>query len=837
MVIGITGRIRGGKRRAVLAGAFTMTVATVALTVPLAAVPAWAQQQAALMASITALRSAHSFDIPAQPLADALVAFGRQSGIQVTVDGRLARGVSSPGVRGAMTSDQALDRLLAGSNLTYVMANATTVAIERRAQQNADGSIQLGPVIVEGESQSESAYGPVEGYVAKRSATGTKTDVPISEVPQSISVITRDQIDARGARTLTDALMYTAGVRTGARGESGIVGGDDIIIRGFGGTGSANEYWDGLRILGTNFAVSGIEPYLFERVEVLRGPASVLYGQGQPGGVVNSVSKRPPKEFQGGAQVLVGSFDTREANFEIGGPLTSNKDLSFLLIGVLSDQNGQTDFTGQERKFISPSLLWEPSAQTSLNVQFVYQKDDGTGGNIKYVPAVGTLFPNPNGKIPRTLFTGDPNFEKWDRELLSIGYVFDHAFNDSWSVRQNARYLHTSLDMETIYGILLQPDDRTLSRTAFAVKEQSNTFAIDNQLVGTFTTGALTHELLFGVDGRYRKSKTLRRFASAFSPTFAPPTLDIFAPVYFQTIPEPPIQFDIEDWQYQIGVYLQNQVRFQNWILTLSGRYDWAETELNEVRLNITEKTKDSAFTGRAGLGYVFPNGITAYVSFSQSFDPQDGLNFNGDAFDPLKGEQYEAGIKYDVPGRDAFLTLAVFELSQKNVLTTDPDNPGFSVQTGEVRSRGVELEALASLDSGWDIVASYTYLDQEVTKSNDDNLGKRLTGIPKHEASLWVDYTFDHNWLRGLEIGAGVRYVGSSAGDRLNTFDVPSYTLFDASLNYDMSSLHDGLSGWKVAVNATNLTDKTYIASCISLNTCYFGIGRSVIGRLQYRW
>ena len=182
-------------------------------------------------------------------------------------------------------------------------------------------------------------------------------------------------------------------------------------------------------------------------------------------------------------------------------------------------------------------------------------------------------------------------------------------------------------------------------------------------------------------------------------------------------------------------------------------------------------------------------------------------------------------------------MTLAVFELSQKNVLTTDPDNPGFSVQTGEVRSRGVELEALASLDSGWDIVASYTYLDQEVTKSNDDNLGKRLTGIPKHEASLWVDYTFGRNWLQGLEIGAGVRYVGSSAGDRLNTFDVPSYTLFDASLNYDMSSLHDGLSGWKVAVNATNLTDKTYIASCISLNTCYFGIGRSVIGRLQYRW
>jgi iron complex outermembrane receptor protein len=327
-----------------------------------------------------------------------------------------------------------------------------------------------------------------------------------------------------------------------------------------------------------------------------------------------------------------------------------------------------------------------------------------------------------------------------------------------------------------------------------------------------------------------RTGSTFRRFAAA-------PTLDLYAPVYFQSIAEPPVYQDNDDKQFQVGLYVQDQIKIEKWILTLGARQDWAANETTNNRTATTTKTDDSAFTGRIGLGYAFENGITPYVSFAQSFEPQSGVDFAGRNFEPTTGEQYEAGIKYDVPNHNAFLTLSAFELTQENLLTTDPDHPGFSVQTGEIRSRGIELEAVASLESGWDVIASYTYVDQEVTKSNTNELGKRRAGIPRHSASLWGSYNFDTGWLHGVKVGTGVRYVSSSAGDNLNTFDVPSYMLFDASLSYDMAALGTQFDGWNASINATNLTDKTYVASCGSSIGCYYGVGRSVIARLKYSW
>ena len=765
------------------------------------------------------------FRIPAQPLTSALTAFGDQADMQVTVDTAILAGRQSRAVSGTMAPEEALGRLLDGSGITWRYTDPTTLVLSNDAD---DGPIMLGPVTVEG--RGEWAYGPVQGYVANRTATGTKTDVAINEVPQSVSVVTRDQIDARGARSIAEALAYTAGVATGQRGESTGLGNANVVIRGFGGTGTINEYWDGFKVIGTNFGISGIDSYLFERVEVLRGPTSVLYGQNQPGGVVNSVSKRPPAKQQGEVQILGGTFDTKELNVDVGGPIVDGGELSYRVVALLSDEEGQADFNDRRRRLVAPSLSWAPSSATTLTMQLVYQNDDAGGGVLGSLPAAGTLFDSPNGRLPRERFTGDPNYDRWDREILSAGYFLEHAFSDKWSARQNFRYLETTLDSRNVYGTTLQDDNRTVNRSAFGLKESSESFTVDNQLEGHFRTGPLSHNILLGADLLWRNGSTLRRFSSA-------PTLDLFAPVYFQPIPEPSVFQDNDDEQLWFGLYAQNQIKFERWILTLGGRHDWADDELTDKRNDDTTKTNDKAFTGRVGLGYAFENGITPYIGYAESFEPQSGVDIFGDRFEPTTGEQYEIGLKYDVPDHNAFVTLSAFELTQQNRLTTDPNDNRNSIQTGEIRSRGIELEGVASFKNGWDLTASYTFLDQEITKSNDGDLGKRPAAIPRETASLWASYGFEGGALHGVRIGGGVRYVGRSEGDRLNTFDVPSYTLFDASLDYDLSKLGKRFENWHVAVNASNLTDETYVASCNNVNTCYYGIGRSVIARLKYQW
>ncbi len=817
-------QIRKQTSRLMLAAALTMTAVS-AITVT--ALPARAQDVDAPV-RLAQLSAERSFNIEAQPLTTALTLFGQQSRIQITVHGTLPRNISAPAVRGTMTSEEALTRLLAGSGLTYTASDESTIAIESPGQKDSGGATVLDPITVEG--REETAYGPVQGYVATRSSTGTKTDAPISEVPQSVSVVTRDQIDARGARTLAEALAYNAGVATGQRGESAGLGSANIVIRGFGGTGSLNEYWDGLQIAGTNFATSGIEPFLFERIEVLRGPTSVLYGQNQPGGVVNSVSKRPTAKRRGEVQALGGTFDTIELNLDVSGPIVDDGTLSYRVLAVISDEDGQSDFSGQARQVAAPSISWRPTRDTTLTTQLIYQNDDADGLSLRTLPAIGTLFDSPNGRLPRNRFAGEPTYNKWDREILSVAYFLEHDLTDKWSARQNFRYLKTSLDTELVYAVSLQGDNRTVNRSAFGLVEDSHLIAVDNQLEGDIETGPLSHNVLLGVDLQRRTGSTLRRFSAA-------PTLDLFAPAYFQTFPEPPIFQDADDTQFRLGLYGQNQIKFQRWILTLGGRHDWTDNELTNNRTDTTTETSDSAFTGRVGLGYAFENGITPYFSFAQSFQPQSGVDFNGDRFEPTTGEQYEIGVKYDVPAQNAFVTLSAFELTQQNVLTSDPVNTGFSVQTGEIRSRGIELEGVASLENGLDLIASYTFLDQEVTKSNDADKGKRPRSVPRQTASLWASYGFDAGWLDGIRLGGGVRYVGRSEGDTQNTFHVPSYTLFDASLNYDLSALGAHFDNWHVAVNATNLTDNKYVASCNAANSCFYGVGRSVIARLKYKW
>lgn len=264
--------------------------------------------------------------------------------------------------------------------------------------------------------------------------------------------------------------------------------------------------------------------------------------------------------------------------------------------------------------------------------------------------------------------------------------------------------------------------------------------------------------------------------------------------------------------------------------MTLGGRYDWVDSKTVDAFSSAITNQNNRAFTKRAGLGYEFDSGVVPYISYAESFMPTSGTAFDGTPFKPTAGTQYEAGIKYQPKGTKLQMTAAVYDLRLQNVLTVDPDHPGRSVQTGETTSRGLELEAVASLNRNLNITAAYTYNDVRVTRSNGPNLGKRPFRVPPHLASIWADYTIREGALNGLGFGGGIRYVAASAGDTLNTFEAPAYTLVDAMLHYDIDN-------WRFSVNATNLFDNQYVAGCFNLTQCNVGRIRTMIGRVNYRW
>lgn len=817
MTRGSMKRLAGVGRRTMLAAMLTTTAISVGTFTP-----------------TNALAQVHTYAIPAGPLAGALAAFGRQSGTQIAYEASIARGKISPGLTGSIGREEAIARLLSGTGLSYSFTDPSSVLITAASADigglPADGSTSLERITVDNEG--ESAWGPVEGFVATRSASGTKTDTALVETPQSISVVTHDQIEKQGAKRLEDALTYTPGVSVGSYGFNPEQ--DYVFMRGF----QVPFFLDGTRqyrdyIVGAQL---GVEPYGLERIETVRGPASVLYGQIAPGGIVNQVVKRPTAEPFHEVQMTFGDPQRLQAAFDFGGPIDNDGTLLYRLTGLGRNADGQMDFQGDDRLFIAPALTWSPDAETTLTVFGQFQRDKDALRPVP-LPAFGTIFQSIHGKIPRDRFLGEPGFDSFERTQYSLGYEFEHHFNDGWSIRQNLRYSNvdqtenTSL-MAFDYGSFAV-DGRTADRTGWNDINEIGTFGVDNQLVGEFDTGNLAHKLILGLD--YSRSRSDWRFASA---TLSP--IDVFNPVYGGPIgPLVPAISELKT-ATQIGLYAQDQIAWENWRLTFGGRYDWAEGVTTD-RLWATSTTqKDEAFTGRVGLGYLFDNGVAPYISYSTSFDPEFGLDGTGTPFKPTTAQQYEVGIKYQPVGGNSFFTLSVFDLTRQNIRTRDlnppPTNPWAETQTGEARVRGLEAEARISITDRFDFVGAYTYLDSEITKSNNPDLGMPLFLTPKHQFSLWANYTIEDGPAAGLGAGVGVRYRGSVWGAS-HEIEVPSHTLFDASLTYDFGKKNPDLAGLNLTVSARNLFDREYISTCSFWEGCFYGEGRNVTATLKYRW
>lgn len=755
------------------------------------------------------------FDIPAQPLPQALLSFSRTTGIELFFDDAVARGLGSPGVSGRLTPEAALERLLAGTGLGYRFTNPTTVTLERAGGQSSDGTIRLGTLTVQGRNLGERARGPVEGFAASRTAVGSKTDTPILEIPQSISVVGREELERRNVQTLSEAVQYTPGVRTDAFGADPR-GYDFVSIRGFDAVTNGN-FRDGLRMVGSRFAVYTTEPYGMERFEVLRGPAGALYGQADPAGIVDRVTKRPTagpiREVEG----QIGSWNRFQGAFDLGGALDEEERFLFRLTGLGRESETEFDYNDgtamdNDRLFIAPAFTWRPSEDTELTLLADYMKDERS---TDFGPFGGL------DRVRTDVIAGEPGFDEAHHEQFSLGYLFSHQIDDVFAVRQNVRYFHVDVGLHYVYPEA-KLDDDTIYRSVWASPDVLSQFAVDNQAEARFSLGPVEQTLLVGLDW----SRASERYSNHYGPA---PTLSISDPVYAGDIAIPaPYRSAIETLD-QLGLYAQDQIElYDRVVVTLGGRQDWVDHRTEDRLADSTTDEDSSAFTGRAGVSYLFDFGLAPYVSYAEGFVPQTGADAAGNAFDPEQSHQYEVGLKYQPPGLDALFTLAAFDLTKTNVLTPDPDNPNLSVQTGEIRSRGIELEARGSWQ-GFNFTAAYSYLDSEVTESNGADLGKRPIEVPEHIAQGWLDYTVQEGALQGFGLGGGLRFIGASYDDAANTSETAGYVVADAMLRYDVD---DSLS---VQVNATNLFDREYVTTCAGV--CYWGEGRQVIGTLTYRW
>jgi iron complex outermembrane receptor protein len=726
---------------------------------------------------------------------------------------------------------------------------SVSVVTSHSAAQAQSPTIRLDPINVEGTrsgsspqgqdgqqgagGQQESAYGPVQGYVATRSATGTKTDTPLKETPQSVTVVTADQIKDQGAKTVQESLRYVPGAFADAYGPD--TRGDYPRVRG----SDPNIYLDGTQAVNAwQFNEWRPDPYTLSRIEVLRGPSSVLYGATSTAGIINLVSKLPQAESYREIGVQYGSFNRKQIHTDMTGKLTPDGEWLYRLIGVFRDSDFQTDYVKDDRVLVQPAITWKPGNDTTWTLMGFYQKDK-TGSSNQFMPHEGTLFPGRNGTIPVNRFAGTPGFDRNETESASVSSLFEHRFSDNFKVRQNTRYLHTDgidhITYPNTYSSPVSPNPhfpftdatrQSVYRYIWMKHPTRNSLTSDTHAEFNFLTGPVSHKVLTGFDYRMLTDRGENGFAEDLTP------FNLYAPVYHSITP-PPLTPYAGTRQRQSGFYIQDQMRLGQWIAVAGVRRDRLESELEGE-----PNQHDAATTGRVGLMYELPGGLTPYVSWAQSFNPIFGANVCVDGYcKPKTGELKEVGFKYN-PWAGLAVNAALYDITEENRESYNNGDPEFrATQTGKVRIRGGEIEVIGSITRDIDIIAAYSYTDAKVVEG--DFPGSRLETVPLHQASLWAKHRFSLFGMPGFVIGAGARYVGESWATGMSpytsaveTITTPSYMLYDAMFGYENDK-------WRFQVNAMNLTDKTHVTTCLinGRGDCFYGQSRTVLGSLTYKF
>lgn len=711
-------------------------------------------------------------------------------------------------------------------SLKKILTASTFLLVVNQALAQ-DQATRLAPITLSGGAGIDDTSASV---LVKSARSATKTVTPVTETPQSITTVTRKQIDDQNPQTVGESLRYTAGVLSDRDASSRY---DSVFLRGFGAFGTATNYvsyLDGLKLQrGQAFATPSIDPFFLDHVDVLKGPSALLYGQINPGGLVNQVSREPSDVQFNEARFEVGTDGRAQGMVYSTGPLTSDATVQYGL-GVVGRTAGTRYDDVDERRFgVMPTLKWQPDADTSLVISGTYQRDPEGG----YFNSLYPQFLAPSGLagyLGRDFNVGDPSYDGFDRTQYGVGYRFEHSFDERVTVRSNFRYSDVETDMQSLQMNAPMSATGLIPRWAVHSIEDASGFSFDNQAEFNFETGAVRHTLLAGLDIQRSSSSWEYLLGGATS-------LDVTNPVYGQPVGPFMTAIDSDQTLRQTGVYVQDQIEIGNLRGVFGVRHDWAKQVTDNRLTSTSTERSDGATSYRAGLLYLFDNGIAPYVSYSTSFEPTTTLGAGGNPLKPTEAEQYEVGIKYQPAGLDAVFTLSAFDIRQENVVYYNAST-GFNEQQGEIHSRGVEFEARGNLTSSLELIAAMSLLDTEVSESSIASIiGNRPQAVPRYYGSLWANYTIDTGALEGLSIGGGARFVGSSYSNDANTVKAAGYTLLDAALHYDFGAKNPSLKGLEATLNATNLLDKEYYSSCSSEYYCQYGNGRTVLAGMRYKW
>jgi iron complex outermembrane receptor protein len=793
-----------------LALTLTMTAGSVAM---IDARPASAQEQAVQV------------DIPAGSLSAGLQRLAVQTGLQIGFDSALLEGLTTVGLSGTFTPQQALQKLLAGKGLDYSFTDPRTVTLTAAASgQQSQAVTALPPIEV---TAGSGGVIQSKGYTGVSSATGAKTDTPFIETPQSISSVTEAQIEDRNPQDLPDAIAYTPGARVDAYGTDPRF--DSFFVRGFNVT-NTGVFRDNLRQPVAGYGYFVTEPYGIEGISILRGPSSALYGATGAGGLYNVITKRPTDDPFHEVQAQFGTDDRYQGQFDLSGPLNTDKSVLYRVTGLGRVADTEFDSVPDDRAFFAPALTWKPNDDTKLTLLAEYARSM-TGGNPAY-------YNDRYGHVSK-FEAGDPAFGDLTHDQGRFGWEFEHYVNDTFTIRQNMRYSIQDIRAEYVYtfnGAQHALDPNLVDRGTGLDDQLVQSVSVDNQVETRVETGPFDHTLLTGVDVTWVDFRYLSGFGEA-------PPLVLSDPNYGESIDTPVLTARTDQTQIQTGVYIQDQIRFDDaLILTLGGRHDWVTTDTENTDLTTSDSDKisqtDRKFSGRAGLTYKTPFGIAPYASISTAFSPNVGINnTTGQPFKPTTSVQEEIGIKYMTPDERVMITAAVFNIDQKNGLFFEVINGvNTQVQRGKLRSQGAEFEATASLGNGISLTGAYTYTELKIREGTPGTVGNYVSGVPKHMASAWIHYALpEESALAGFAFGFGARYIGSNYGDDINSLKNNDRVLFDASASYDLGALAPKLDGVAFQVNATNLADRRD-TTCTS-GYCYLDPGRSVIGSLKFSW
>jgi len=682
-------------------------------------------------------------------------------------------------------------------------------------------TLELQATDIVGASDYESAQGPVKGYHATRSASATRTDTAIHETPQSISVVSRDVVEDLGATRLQDALDYAGGV--GRANNFGGQGLTTFTVRGF----TTGEFYR------NGFPINRGYPNMpdantIERLEVLRGPATMLYGRGDPGGTFNVVSKQPLAERTVTLGSQVSDQGMRRGTLDASGPLDEEGNLAYRLNVVGEGGDTFRDHVETERYGIAPVVTWQVNDTTRLTFEGDFMRNNAP------LDRGLTHYPGQRGTASRDTFFGEKDAGKLHNDNNMLQVRFEHMLNDDWTLAGGTQWLDGSLQGNAIEGNGIAADGRTLGRNFNYRKLEWTDRDTQLNLTGHFSTGGFEHTLLTGIEYEdYDYQSIIQRSAAG---TGAYP-IDIFDPVYGQ--PRPALTRTPTDDQENLktfGMFVQDQVALTERLKLLAGaRFERFEHEYESfVPQNPPGSrnwdTSHNAVTPRLGLIYDLSDTVAVYANTARSFKPNNGASRTGGGFKPEEGKSYEMGVKWEALDGQLSVDAAVYQIEKRNVLTTDPVDSTFSVAAGEVRSRGFDLNVAGNLTPQWRVIGGYAYVDAQVTKDINIPTGTRLLNVPRNSFSLLNVYEFQDGGLKGLGLGVGAKYVDERAGQTAaNAFSMDSYTVVDLLGYYKVNERI------RLNLDLKNLFDADYEEGAFGNVYAYPGAPRTVQAGISY--